>query len=594
MDTLAERGPDAQGIWRGRGVVLGHRRLSVIDLEGGRQPMASPNGRYHLVYNGELYNFQQLRVELKARGYTFSTRSDTEVLLTAWIEWGIDALSRFDGIFAFAIWDDHERTLHLARDRIGVKPVVYSQGRYGFVCASTLAPFWQLDGFDRRIDYEGLRDYFAQGFFSPPRTILSTVKALEPGCWLRFDIDTSKLTTGRYWDIPPATHTPMPLGELVEATDAALSESVCRQMVADVPLGVLFSGGIDSSLLTYYMTQHATSPVRTYTVKFDQSARHDEAPIAARVAAALGVEHHEYRAGQITTDDFRACIAAMDQPFGDASYLPVVMLCRLARQAVTVVIGGDGGDELFAGYDRYLKDESVYPSGMAYQWIRYGVEQGLLPVSLYRMSLRGRDRVTRHFSFMGHYGASSRAIHSILTPQAVKQCRLDETLEAWTKSVLRFTGSMDRDSLIRADLWYYLAQNGLVKTDRASMSCGLEARVPMLGNPVVDLLSPQPASTKLAGGLKTVLKELSKRHLPREAWDRPKRGFTVPLRHYLGQSWRDYCDHLVSNCGSIAPFLDAEQIQRRWSAELAGRTIDWPLYGMIVLIGWLETHPLTY
>ncbi len=593
LETLAHRGPDAQGIWQGNGVTLGHRRLSVIDLPGGSQPMTSRDGRYHLVYNGELYNFHLLRRQLEGRGHTFATRSDTEVVLNTYLEWGVHALPRFDGMFGFAIWDDLERRLFVARDRVGVKPVFYSE-RDGFVCASTLAPFWHLDGFDRRMDLQAVRDYLAQGFFSPPRTILSSVRALEPGCWLRWDADPGRLEQGRYWDIPAATNDPMPLDDLVDATDAALDQTVKRQMVADVPLGVLFSGGIDSSLLTYYMTRHADQPVRTYTVKFDQSPKHDEAPIARRVAQKLGVDHHEYHAAAITQDDFRACIESMDQPFGDASYLPVVMLCRLARQQITVAIGGDGGDELFGGYDRYLKDESSYPPGPLYRFIRRGVEAGLLPVALYRGSLRGRDRVTRHFSRMGHYGASTRALHTILTHEAAQRFALDQTMRSWIESVLRWTGRMDRDSLMRADLWYFLSQNGLVKTDRASMACGLEARVPMLGNPVVDLIAPQPASTKLAHGLKTILMALAKRHLPPDAWDRPKRGFTVPVNHYLCHSWRAYCDHLIEGCPRIAPFLDAREVQRRWRLEEAGRGVDWPLYSIIVLLGWLEAYTVDF
>ena len=593
LESLANRGPDAKGIWRGDEVLLGHRRLSVIDLDGGVQPMLSADGRYRLVYNGELYNFKQLRVELEARGHTFNTRSDTEVLLASFVEWGLDALPRLDGMFAFSLWDDQERQLFVARDRIGIKPVFYSD-RGGFICASTMAPFWHLDGFDRQMDYPAVRDYLAQGFFSPPRTILTSVRALEAGCWLSWNARSRRLETGRYWDLPVATADPMPLEDLIDATDAALQESVRRQLVADVPLGVLFSGGIDSSLMAYYMTQRNDKPVRTYTVKFDQSPKHDEAPIANRVARQLGVDHHEYRAAQITTDDFRDCIETMDQPFGDASYLPVMMLCRLARQEITVAIGGDGGDEVFGGYDRYMKDESVYPNHAIYRVIRRGVEAGLLPGWLYRGSLRGRDRVIRHFSRMGHYAASTRALNTILTREAGDRCHLDQTMRSWIDSVLRWTGCMDRDSLIRADLWYFLSQNGLVKTDRASMACSLEARVPMLGNPVLDLVAPQPASTKLAEGPKTILKALAKRHLPKDVWDRPKRGFTVPLYHYLCESWRDYCQHLIAHSHHIAPFLNADEIRHRWRREQSGRGLDWPIYTVIVLLGWLEAHPLEY
>ncbi len=269
-------------------------------------------------------------------------------------------------------------------------------------------------------------------------------------------------------------------------------------------------------------------------------------------------------------------------------------MSQLARREVKVVLGGDGGDELFGGYPRYLKDAAHYPDGAWHRAIRRMVEAGLLPAALYRSALRGDQRVVYHFSRMHPYPATGRSVRSILSADGAHHCYPDDALSQWMESVTRWTGTMDSDSLMRADVWYYLAQNCLVKTDRATMAFGLEARVPFLGNEVVDLVLPQPGSTKLAHGLKTILMELAKRYLPRDCWDRPKRGFTVPENDYLTRAWLPYCDHLIDQCARLAPFLDAAEIARRWQATKAGRRTDCPLYGIVVLLGWLETHSLKF
>jgi asparagine synthase (glutamine-hydrolysing) len=394
LDTLRSRGPDAQGIWRSPDITMGHRRLAVIDLAGGTQPMPSPDGRFHLVYNGELYNYRDIRHELATHhGITFHTRSDTEVMLHALITWGEAALKRFNGIFALALWDSRERTLLAARDRLGVKPAYVHHDGGRFVVASTMGPMWSLPGLKLRGDLHALRDYLCQDFFTAPATITANVQAMEPGEWVRFHVDGGRVERGFFWTIPPMTGRPMKLADLIAATDEAMRRAVERQLVSDVPLGVLFSGGIDSSLITHYAMQALGGPVKTFTVKFDQSAGHDEAPIAAAVAKQMGTEHREYRAGQITQEDFAAAVAGMDLPFGDSSLLPVMKVCQLARQFVTVVLGGDGGDELFGGYPRYLKDESTYPDGAGHRMIRRMVERGMLPTSLYRAAQRGQSRI---------------------------------------------------------------------------------------------------------------------------------------------------------------------------------------------------------
>ncbi|MCP3903047.1 MAG: asparagine synthase (glutamine-hydrolyzing) [Planctomycetes bacterium] len=593
LDTLEMRGPDDRTTFDDGAVHFGHRRLAIIDRDGGRQPMTTPDGRYTLVYNGEVYNFRSLRRELESEGVVFRTRSDTEVVLMALATWGPErALPKLDGIFAFALHDVTEREIWLARDRLGVKPLYWST-EGGLVFASTMAPFWELRGFPRRLDPLAVREYLAQNFIPAPRTIIRDVRALPPAGWLRWREEAGVVGEDRYWDIPPVTDTPLTLDELVEATDAALATTVEQQLVADVPLGAFLSGGIDSSLLVSYMAAASSHAVRTFTVRFDQSERHDESWAARAVAEALGTEHHELAASSLDADALVAAIEGQDQPFGDPSFLPLIELCRLARQHVTVAIGGDGGDELFGGYYRYARPASHYPARAGHRWLLRMVESGLLPDSLHRTGLRGEDRVKRNFSRMGHYGGTgARCLSSILDPEAARSWRLEEAMREWEDSVRRFTGRLDADSLMRADVWHFLSENGLVKTDRASMMHALEVRVPFLGNDVVDLVLPQPASVKMLGERKAVLKRLARRRLPEAVWNRPKQGFAVPLSYYFRDAWKTLGDDLFADAATIAPFFDAGELQRRWAREQAGRTVDWPLYAVLVLLAWLRDHPL--
>ena len=592
VSSLAHRGPDDEGVWHQDDVRLGHRRLSVIDLEGGHQPMATDDGRYHIVFNGEIYNFPDLRERLEHEGVAFHTRSDTEVLLRGYVAWGGQALlGRLDGMFAFAVWDKCDRKLFAARDRFGIKPLYYSMAD-GFVFASTLEPFWQLTGFPRRLNYEAVRDYLACQSISAPMTIIQDVAALEPACWLEWDATTRACRTGRYWDIPAPLAQGMDPTELIDATDVALTESVRRQMVADVPVGAFLSGGVDSSLMVYYMSLARPDPVRTFTVRFPESGGYDESGYARTVADRLGCEHHEIDAREIDTAALRDALQTLDQPMADPAYLPTLGLSRCTREHVTVAISGDGGDELFGGYPRFFQGEACYPPSMVSCLFNRAASTGLLPASLLRRTLRGQDRVIWDRLRLGPYIGGRKSLRGVLTTDAWQACRPDETLARWREQVLRWGGVMDTDSLMRGDLWTYLSDNCLVKTDRASMRHSLEVRVPVLGNPVVDLVLPQPASVKTAGGMKAVLNTLARRHLPREVWDRPKHGFSVPMSDYFRGSWREACEQWVGQSRDLAPFLKHEAVERRWRRVLGHGGDHRVMYTIIALLAWLETHPL--
>lgn len=586
LDALSSRGPDERGVWYDEDVRFGHRRLSVIDLKAGQQPMLSADGRYALVYNGEVYNFKDIRRELETLGGSFRTSSDTEVLLEGYARWGTGVLDRLDGMFAFVIWNRHEKTIFAARDRFGIKPLFYST-QQGFIAASTMQPFFSLRGFPRKLNYEALREYLAVQSIPSPMSILRDVRSLPPASWLSWDRASGKCETGRYWDIPQAIDKPAGFDELVETTDAALAESVKRQLVADVPLGAFLSGGIDSSLMVHYMAAASSHPVKTFTVRFDAKDGYDESRYAKQIAERYGCEHHELDAHAIDADRLAESLADLDQPLADPAYLPLRELCGMTRQHVTVAIAGDGGDELFGGYPRFLHGESTYTGSPLFNLLK---RIDLLPPALRRRALQGTDGLLWDRVKFGPFPGTRKDMAALLTPDAAQASAIDQTMRYWLDLAHRFGPKIETDQLMRADLWTYLSENCLVKSDRASMAHGLEARVPILGNPVVDLVLPQPADVKMQHGLKSLLVELSKRHLTPDVWDRPKHGFSVPLPTYFTGSWRQRCDDWIARCGELAPFLNSKAVQSRWSSCLRGRGDTRGMYTLIALLGWLETH----
>jgi asparagine synthase (glutamine-hydrolysing) len=585
LQPLACRGPDARTVWRDATAALGHARLAVIDVEGGLQPMASPDGRHVIAYNGEIYNFLALRRELEARGVRFATNSDTEVLLRGYQEWGRDVVRRLDGIFAFAIWDSAERHLFAARDRLGIKPLFYSTHR-GLALASTLAPFLAIAGFPRELDYEALRDYLAFQTSLAPHSFLKAVRQLPPAHWLEWH--DGKLHLEQYWSIPqPARSSDATLEEL----DTLLAQSVRDQLVSEVPLGAFLSGGIDSSLIVHYMAAAGARPLLTFSVRFPEDG-FDESPAARAVAARYGTEHHVLDAPRIGPDELRRAIHALDQPLADPAYVPTYELSRMTRRHVTVALSGDGGDELFGGYQRFLDTESGHPDSTGKRVLRALIGAGLAPAALLRRSLAGEEFLLYRRGELGPWPVSRKSFANYLEPQALAAARPEGTLGRWRDLARSFGGRLDSAALMRADLWTYLSENCLAKVDRASMAHGLEVRVPLLGNRVVDFALAQPAERHLHPEPKAMLRALARRHLPEEVWGRPKHGFSVPLTDNFNGVWRELGGHTVARAKEIAPFLRAEALQDLWRSALKGRGSRRLAYTFLVLLLWLEKNRL--
>jgi asparagine synthase (glutamine-hydrolysing) len=588
LATLQPRGPDAQTQWRHEDVLIGHTRLSVIDPVGGAQPMASEDGRFVLVYNGEIYNFPALRRDLEARGRQFVTRSDTEVILRGFVEWGHGIVGRLDGMFAFAVWDARERELFAARDRLGIKPLFYSTHR-GFTLASTLAPFFALDGFPRDLDFEALRDYLAFQTPLAPHSFMREVRQLPPARWLKWKADTGAVRIEPYWTIPaPSDAAAAPADKLVQL-DSLLREAVTRQLVADVPLGAFLSGGIDSSLIVHYMAEARARPLLTFSMRFAE-AGYDESEAARAVASKYGTEHHVIDAPAIGADEFARALGTLDQPLADPAFVPTFELARLTRRHVTVALSGDGGDELFGGYERFLDTENSHPDSLAKRWLRAVIAARLAPGALLRRSLAGQDLLLYRHVELGPWPVSRKSLSRYLQPDALRDCRPEATLQGWRDLARRFGESMDSAALMRADLWTYLSDNCLVKTDRASMAHGLEVRVPLLSNALADFALAQPARAHVQPELKALLRALARDRLPKSVWDRPKHGFSVPLLAYFNGSWREICEHAVGRAAELAPFLRADAVKALWRNACAGRASRRLAYTFVVLLLWLERH----
>lgn len=582
--ALRSRGPDEQSVLNLGEAVFAHTRLAVIDLAGGRQPMQSHNGRYTLVYNGEIYNFPDLRRELEGRGITFATRSDTEVLLHGLVEWGESLLPRLDGMFAFALWDAHERTLLAARDCMGIKPLMYSTEGGGIIFASTLAPFLAMPGFPQRISPEGLRDYLACGTLIPPHTLFENARQLPPAGVLRYDARKNAITTDRYWRIPPADSA-ADESDALQRVEEGIRISVRRQLVADVPLGAFLSGGIDSSLMVRYMAELSPGRLKTFSMKFEGDS-FDESQYALEVARQFDTEHHELNAPKIDGSDLVTAIAALDQPLADPAYIMTYFLSRHAREHVTVAVSGDGGDELFGGYSHHLNTEDRYPQRWWQKPLRASIECGIVTPRLLRRSLYGRELLLYRRG-LGYWANRRKQFNSFLEPSFAAQMRLENTMQGWLTVIDELGGRMDRGTIMRADLWTVLSDKFLVKTDRASMAHGLEVRVPFLGLPVLSAALALPPHVHFRGGLKTQLKELARRDLPRGVWDRPKHGFDVPLADFLLGPWREVADGVFFQTATLAPFLDADAIQSLWQKTLSRcRNPRMLLYRLLILLVW--------
>jgi asparagine synthase (glutamine-hydrolysing) len=538
--TQFHRGPDGEGIYAQPGVGLAHRRLAIIDLKGGAQPMSTPDGRVTVTYNGEIYNFQDLRRELETLGYTFHTRCDTEVILYAWLAWGEECVKRFRGIFAFGLWDNRQKILFLARDQLGVKPLYYAQLRDGWLgFSSELKALKAHPGLERIIDLNALEDYFAYGYIPDPRTIYRNAFKLPAGHTLTVKAGQPAPSPVSYWDVHFAANAELSETEAAEALIERLREAVKLQLIADVPLGAFLSGGVDSSAVVALMAGLMDEPVEACSISFGDPA-FNESEYAKEVAHRYKARH---RIQQVDPNDFSLIdrLAGLyDEPYADSSALPTYRVCELARQKVTVALSGDGGDENFAGYRRYRWH--VYEERMR-AWIPAAIRRPLFGVlgQLYpkldwapkflraksTLEALARDSIEGYFHSVSIMGDDLRArLYSAALWRELQGYHAAQVL-------YRHAENAPDHPLSRVqylDLKTYLPGDILTKVDRASMAHALEVRVPILDHLLVEWLATLPPQFKLRGQEgKYIFKKALEPYLSESVLYRPKMGFAVPL-----------------------------------------------------------------
>ena len=618
-DALRHRGPDDEGCWvdPARGVALGHRRLSILDLSpAGHQPMVSESGRWVVIFNGEIYNFLDLRAELEPLGHRFRGHSDTEVVLAAVERWGLEpALDRLNGMFAFAFWDRERESLHLVRDRLGEKPLYYGWCGGTFLFGSELKALQAHPAFDTEISRDSLAIFLRLGYIPAPSSIYGGIFKLPAGTLLTVHPGKPGALAEpvAYWDakkvVERARRNPF-TGSLEAATtalDALLRDAVRIRMVADVPLGAFLSGGIDSSLVVSLMQAQSTRPVRTFSIGFHES-QYNEAQHAAAVARHLGTDHTEL---YVTPKEARDVIPSLpvfyDEPFADASQIPTHLVSRLARRHVTVSLSGDGGDELFGGYDRYFHGRALWKTvgwmprpgrKLAASLLRAVPAGWAAPLGRWRLTARfasasPADRIRRVAALLESESAES------LYRDLVSLWKAPEALVAGSREPatiltdrLRWADAGDfTQRMMFFDMLLYLPEDIMVKVDRASMAVSLESRAPYLDPRVAEFAWRLPLALKVRKGRgKWILRRLLAAYVPPVLTERPKMGFGVPIDSWLRGPLRDWGEALLGRERLRREgYLDAEGIRRIWEQHLREeRNWQYLLWPVLMFQAWLE------
>jgi asparagine synthase (glutamine-hydrolysing) len=581
-DTIAHRGPDGEGVYVDGPVGLGHRRLAIIDVAGGLQPMTDPEERLCIVFNGEIYNFPELRAHLETLGYQFRTRSDTEVVLYLYQELGPRCVEQLRGMFAFAIWDKVEQRLFLARDRVGKKPLYYADLGHTLLFASEAKAILAHPAISRQVDLAALDDFLTYQYVPAPRSMFHGISKLPPAHYMV--VEEGKVRVTRYWDLNFLEKQRLSDRDALERMRPLLEEAVRIRMISDVPLGAFLSGGVDSSLVVALMARQSAQPVKTFSIGFTDQA-YNELPYARKVAEMYGTQHEEF----ICTADLVGVVPKLvwhfDEPFADSSAIPTYYLSQMTRRHVTVALNGDGGDEGFAGYERYLGNRYVRLYKTLPRSVRsrlVGPLLDLLPESAARVSLLRR---------LKWLNAASLSPRGREYSHSMTIFRADERAEVLSREVFAELSGRDAlaymldfynaphlpdddvDRMLYSDTMTYLPGDLLVKVDRMTMAHSLEGRSPLLDHKVLEFAASLPGSQKLRGtNLKYLLKKLGEELLPHDVLYRPKQGFGVPIASWFRNELRDWVtDLLAQPAVAHDGLLRADAIARLVQEHTTGR-----------------------
>ena len=606
-DLIAHRGPDGDGVWTDGPIGLGHRRLAIIDLSpAGRQPMQSAAGDLTITFNGEIYNFLELREDLERRGHVFRSRTDTEVMLAAYREWGVECVSRFRGMFAFALWDATARRLFVARDRVGKKPLHYLLDRNGIAFASEPKSFLADPSFTPAPNVEALSAYLSYQYVPSPLSAFAGVHKLPPAHYLV--VEDGRIRIERYWKLTYGPKRRITEAEACEELRERLREAVRLRLISDVPLGAFLSGGVDSSAVVALMAGLSDTPVKTFSIGFDEK-EFNELPYARQVAARYGTDHHEFIVRPDAQAIFPQLVWHYNEPYADASGIPTYYLSQLARRHVTVALNGDAGDENFAGYRRYITPSRVHRFDRLPRAVRRAVRgvARIAPAPSRSTSVMYRGRGwLRHLSDTpaGRYSRRAMMIDAELK-QAL--CTPDFLAQAGSRpdTILRhaYEGSTaidEVDAALDADVSYYLADCLLVKVDIATMAHGLEGRSPMLDHEFMAFAASLPADFKLRGHqTKYIFKQAVRPLLPAEIIDRPKKGFSVPLNLWFRNELRELTrDLLLDGRLRQRGYFVPGTIERVLDEHLRGEA-SWgdQLWTLVMLESWhrafIDERPVT-